>query len=288
MAERVGTPTDRVGLLDVATLLLVALVFSPAFVGIARTWLEVEYLSYGILVAPLCLYLAWWKRPALRRLPARRDLRGGVVLLLALAVFFVGYLADLLFVQGLGMVLGLAATVWLLKGLRWLRELAFPLGYLLFVVPPPQAILGQLTTGLRLFVTSAALALLHRFELPVASDGNVIVLPRDTLFVADACSGIASVLTLIPAAVLLAYFTQRSWPGRLLLVASVVPIAMFWNFARVIGTVLGSLEWGADQVAGPAHEMAGLITFTLGCLTLLAVDSAFRRIGDRGAVRAPL
>jgi len=197
-------------------------------------------------------------------------------------------LSDLLFVQALAMVLGLGATVWLLMGLRWVRELAFPLGYLIFLVPPPQALLGPLTSGLRLFVTSAALALLHAFELPVTREGNQIVLPEDTLFVAEACSGIASVLTLVPAAVLLAYFTQRSWAGRILLVASVVPIAMFWNFARVVGTVLGSLEWGAERVAGPAHEMAGLITFTLGCLTLLGVDSAFRGIAERTADRASL
>jgi exosortase len=264
-------------LLDASIVLLIVVVFYPAVTEIAAAWTSVDYLAYGAVVAPLCAWLAWWKRPVLARLPAERDVAGGAALAIAFSSFAFGFLSDLLFFQGLGLVGAIAGAVWLLRGRAWLRELAFPIGYLLFVVPPPPSAIAPLTNGLRLGLTEVALGVLHLFDLPVARDGNEILLPRDTLFVADACTGISSIFTLIPAAVLMAYFTQPQRWGRAALIASVLPIALFWNFVRVIATVLGSLEYGAEQVAGPLHEAAGLLTFSLGCLTLLGVDAGLRR-----------
>jgi exosortase len=270
------------GLLDWVLVALLALAFSPALLDIARTWGSVDYLSYGLAVPPLSLWLAWWSRPKLARLPSARDLRGGLALALAFAVYLAGFLAESLTIQAAAIVAAVSSCIWFLRGLAWLRALSFPLGYLVFVIPPPTLAIGALTTGLRLLVTAAALAILHQFELPVAREGNVILLPgEETLFVAEACSGISSIFTLIPAAVLLGRFTQPSWAGRVLLVLTVVPIALFWNLVRVLGTVLGSLALSVEQVAGPAHEGAGLVTFSLGCLTLLGVDSLYRRCANR-------
>jgi len=279
VSEAHTTPERTVGgLFDWVLVALLGVAFSPALLAIAGTWGTVDYLSYGLAVPPLSLWLAWWSRPALARLPSERDLRGGLALALAFTVYLAGFLADSLTIQAAAIVAAVAASVWLLRGLAWLRALSFPIGYLAFVIPPPTLAIGALTTGLRLFVTEAALWILHLFELPVAREGNVMMLPGgETLFVAEACSGISSVFTLIPAAVLLGKFTQPSWGGRVLLVLTVVPIALFWNLVRVLGTVLGSLALSVEQVAGPAHEAAGLVTFSLGCMTLLGVDSLYRR-----------
>lgn len=258
-------------------LLVVALAvagFAPVVGNLAEAWRSTDYLAYGVAVAPVSLWLAWWRRAALKRLPVERNLLGVPALLVALALARV----PLLFVQGTGLVLGVWASVWLLRGNAWIRELAFPLAYLAFVIPPPDTAIAALTHRLRLLVTEVALGILHLFELPVAREGSVIVLPNETLFVADACSGISSVFTLLPAAVLMGRFTQGGWLGRLALVIGVVPIAMFWNLVRVLGTVLGSLRYGADTVVGAVHEPAGLLTFSLGCATLLAFDVAVGRL----------
>ena len=76
--------------------------------------------------------------------------------------------------------------------------------HLAFVVPPPEGAIGPLTNGLRLMITEFGVQLLHLFELPVAREGNLILLPKETLFVAEACSGIGSIFTLTPVAACLA------------------------------------------------------------------------------------
>jgi exosortase len=99
----------------------------------------------------------------------------------------------------------------------------------------------------------------------------------ESLFVAEACSGITSIVTLLPLAVFLAYFTERSLGRRLVLVAAVFPLAMFGNLLRVIGTVIASGYVGVERATGGlVHDSAGLLTYVIGCLALLGVGALMR------------
>ena len=111
-------------------------------------------------------------------------------------------------------------------------------------------------------------------------------LPGDTsLFVAEACSGITSLITLLPIGVFIAYFTDGVTWRRLAIIATVLPIALAGNLLRVILTVLLAIEVDVDfATEGPLHEWAGVATYVLGCLVLLGVGEALRRaFPDRGA-----
>jgi len=264
-----------IGLFDVVVVGLALAGLLPVAANLAAAWGATDYMSYGGVVAPVSLWIAWTRRRALRRLPAERQLLAAPLLLVALGLGRV----PVLFLQGVGLVLAVWACVWLLRGSAWVKKLLFPLSYLAFVIPPPDTLIASLTFNLRLLVTELGLAILHVFELPVAREGSVIILPTETLFVAEACSGISSVFSMLPASVLLGYFTQHGWRGRLALVASVVPIAMFWNLVRVLVTVVGSLWYGSENVAGPLHEPTGLLTFSLGCATLIGFDVLLARRG---------
>jgi exosortase len=120
---------------------------------------------------------------------------------------------------------------------------------------------------------------MHAFALPVSRQGNVIFVPDGTLFVAEACSGITSIVTLMPVATFLGHFTQtRLWP-RLALVAAVVPLAMLANLLRVVFTVLASLSMGPQRATASAlHESAGALTYVFSCLGLVCVDWGIRRV----------
>src|SRR5262249_22217140 len=98
------------------------------------------------------------------------------------------------------------------------------------------------------------------------------------LFVAEACSGITSLLSLIPVGVLLARFTQTGSWQRIALVAFVVPAALAGNMIRVIATVLAAHAVGVEQATrGPIHDSAGLITSAFAVLLVLAVGAALAR-----------
>ena len=146
------------------------------------------------------------------------------------------------------------------------------------MVPLPDVVLSPTIATLQLFVSSVGVRVLQLGGVPVYRDGNVIELPDGaSLFVADACSGITSVITLLPLGVLLAYFTERTWGRRLVLIAAIVPLAMIGNLIRVIGTVVAAQEVGVEAAtSGTLHESAGVLTYVLGLVALLGVGWVMR------------
>ncbi len=257
---------------------LLAVGFAPALVSLSRVWSNVDYLSHGYLVPLVALWAASGKRKTLPSLPRERDLRGVLLLGLALLLYVVGLGTSLITIEGVAVVTGVAGAILYLRGPAWLATLAFPVGYLLFMVPLPDVVLSPTIVTLQLFVSSVGVRVLQLGGVPVYRDGNVIELPDGaSLFVADACSGITSVITLLPLGVFLAYFTERTWGRRLVLIAAIVPLAMIGNLIRVIGTVVAAQEVGVEAAtSGTVHESAGILTYVVGCVALLAVGWVMR------------
>ena len=107
----------------------------------------------------------------------------------------------------------------------------------------------------------------------------MLTLPGDlSLFVAEACSGITSLITLLPIGVFIAYFTESVLWRRLVLVGAVIPIALAMNLVRVVLTVLLSINVSVEfATQGPLHEWAGVATYVVGCAGLLGLGSLMRR-----------
>jgi len=256
-----------------------ALAFVPALLALESVWSARFYYSHGYLVPLVAGAVAWGERDALRGVAGRRDLRALGALMACLAAYGLGVGMGSVSLQGVALVGAAAATVWLLRGPVWLRRLAFPLAFLIFMVPVPDAWLTPAILKLQLWVSSAAVALLQGGGVSVLRVGNVIELPGgDALFVAEACSGITSVVTLAPLAVLLARYVETDGVRRALLVAAVVPVAMLGNLGRVVGTVVAARQVGAEAATtGFFHEAAGLGVYAVACLGLVGLGMLLRR-----------
>lgn len=263
--------------------LLVA-AFAPALVALVQVWTRVDYLSHGFLVPVVALWAFYRERPRRAGLEAAPDRRGLGVLGLALVTYLLGLLAGEVTLQGVALVASVVGLVLYSRGARWLRALAFPVGFLIFMVPPPSSWITPAIVRLQLLVSSASITVLEAFSFQVTRDGNVLSLPGgESLFVAEACSGVTSIITLAPLAVLLAHFTLRGWGPRLVLFAAVIPLAMAGNLARVVATVLASIEMGTERAtAGPLHEAAGLLTYVVACGLILALGGLLRRLERSG------
>jgi exosortase len=222
------------------------------------------------------------RHPIAGRLGApARDPRGYLVVLAALGLYVLGLGAGSATIQGLGFVGALAGVVLGLWGPAGLRRLAFPVGFLLFMVPLPGELVFSVVVSLQLLVSSVSVEVLQTLGFAVLREGNVLVLPGgNSLFVAEACSGITSIVTLTPLGVTLAYFTESAWSRRLLIIAAVIPLAILGNLVRVVGTVLAVDAVGAERVLhSPLHDLAGLLIFALVCLGLIAVGLLLRVLG---------
>jgi exosortase len=275
------SPT-RIGPEGVEWLLLAALAiaFTPAVIAMSEVWSRHDYYSHGYLVPFAALWAASAQRNRLPKLPITREpLRGGILLGLSLGLSLIGRLASIVSLEGLALVLSVASAVYITRGMAWLRSLGFSISYLIFMVPIPESLIIPLIAKLQLFVSAGAIQIAHALSLPVIRDGNVMHLESgESLFVAEACSGITSILTLVPLAVFLAYFTQQTFARRALLIASVFPIAMLENLTRVVVTIYVAHAYGSEVATGDLlHNWAGIATYVLGCVALLAVGSAMTR-----------
>jgi len=237
------------------------LVYAPVCLSLARQWASDENASHGFIIVPCAFYFAWRDRRALAALPIRPSMWGLFVALGSLAVFAAGRIGAELFLSRVSIVGVIAGTVLFLFGFPLLRRLAFPIGLLVLMVPLPAVILNQIAFPLQLLASRTGEAVLSAAGVPVLREGNILVLPSATLEVAQACSGIRSLVSLFALAVLLGKFSEPGRGARIALALLSVPIAIAANAARVAGTGLAA-EWISPRAAqGFFHEFSGWVMF---------------------------
>jgi exosortase len=100
--------------------------------------------------------------------------------------------------------------------------------------------------------------------------------PGHALFVADACSGLTSIVTMLPVACLVAFVLLKSWWRRALVVASVVPFAIAANVVRVMVSVKLVPVFGAEAAQGLLHQGFGVVAFAVGTLAVVGLARLLR------------
>jgi exosortase len=150
------------------------------------------------------------------------------------------------------------------------------------MVPIPSLILQQVIFPLQLLASKLATVLLELVGVPALRQGNVIVLASMPLDVAEACSGIRSLLTLVTLAIMYGYLMEtRTWV-RVILAVSAVPIAVVANSLRIFGTGLLVEYWDPDKAEGFFHAFSGWLIFVVALVMLYAVHRAISLISKSG------
>ena len=262
-----------------------ALAFAAVYAGVltelARNWLEDDNYSHGLLVIPAALYLAWNRREHLRLVPCRPSASGFGIVAAALAILLVGTAGIELFITRMSMIGVLAGAIVALLGWAFLRAVAFPLAFLVLMIPLPTLIFNEVAFPLQLLATRFGVAVLHLFDVPVFSEGNVIVLASTSLEVAEACSGIRSLVSLLTLALLYGYFVERRAGPRVLIALSVVPVAIVANGLRVAGSGFAAHHFGPEAASGVLHELSGWLVFVLSLAMVAALWRIVRPILPR-------
>lgn len=264
-----------IGLVVVA---LAVLAYAPILYYMMLHWNQVADYSHGFLIAPLALYFAWERRGQLKRARIAPSWWGLVPLALSTTTLVIGRLGVELMNMRVSFVLALIGLVLLLWGREVFRILAFPLGFLFLMVPLPQSLVNVVAFPLQLIAADWAVNLLYYLRIPALREGNIIHLPETTLFVAEACSGLRSLMALITLGVVFAYFFRRSWGERIIIAASTIPIAIVVNSMRVALTGILTYRFGERAAEGAIHEFQGLITFGAAFLLLLALAALLQMV----------
>jgi exosortase len=257
-----------------AALILVGAVgwlYSGVLAALARQWATDDDYSHGFFVVPLAAFFAWERRAALLAAVRRPSLMGLALLAASLICFVAGQLGAELFLTRISLIGVLAGLVLFVAGVEHLRILAFPLAFLLLMVPLPEIIFNRITFPLQMIASRLGETAIAASGIPVLREGNILVLPGRALEVAEACSGIRSLMTLIMLAIVLGYFTERRTGVRVAIVIAAVPIAVLANAIRVTGTGLMSYWVGPAAADGFFHGFSGWIVFVVALAGLLAV-----------------
>jgi exosortase len=251
--------------------LLVAAVYYQVLEKLLTDWWNIPDFSYGFLVPLFAAYLVWEKRKTLLSTKVAPTWSGVAVMALGLVILLLGVYGSELFLSRISLLILMAGLVLCFGGWQFLRELRFALLVLLLAIPIPAILFNQITFPLQILASKLASSLLPLFGVPVLREGNVIELPLMNLEVAEACSGIRSLMSLLTLAVFYGYFMEKSIWRRVVLVLASIPIAIAANAVRILGTGLCVQYWDPDKAMGFFHEFSGWVIFlvSLTCLYIL-------------------
>ena len=258
--------------------LLLPALYSHIAVKLVRDWGDLPDFSHGFLIPFFAIFLLWDRREVLRRTPIVPSWAGLPLVAFSLFVLLVGVFGADLFLSRISFVLLAAGLIWTTAGSQMLRRTKFILFVLLLAIPLPTLIFNQITFPLQLLASQMASSLLPLAGVPVLREGNVIQLPVMSLEVAEACSGIRSLLSLFTVAVIYGYFLERTTMRRTILALASVPIAIAANVVRIFGTGLCVQYWNPDKAVGFFHEFSGWLMFIVSLICLYFVHAGMNLI----------
>jgi len=246
--------------------------------GLGAEWASSPDSSYGLILAAVAIAVLAQRRRVLANVaaPSASRVSGFAILSAALALYLVGIFGADVFLTRISSIFVVAGLVQLLAGPRALRAALAPLTFLLLAIPLPALIVNAVTLPLQLVASRIAETSLMTAGFAVYRDGNLLMLPSITLEVADACSGLRSLISLVAIGAVVAWAEHRSPGRRAAVIASAVPIAIVMNGLRIAATGAACEWWSPRAAAGGWHTFEGWITFVASVGVLLAFSSVMK------------
>ncbi len=245
-----------------------------------RDWWDDPNFSHGFLVPLFSAYLLWERRHTLRFFPSGSSAWPGLTLLVvALVILVFGKAGGEYFTMRLSLVLVLASFCYLISGLEGLKICLFPLAFMIFMIPIPYILYDSIAFPLKLVASRIGEFSLHAVGIPVFREGNIIHLSTLQLEVADACSGIRSLVSLTALATVSAYFFGLGMFRGAILFLSGVPVSVGTNSIRIFMTGIISNKYGPKFAHGFFHGVSGWLIFLLGLAIMVALGLILRRTG---------
>jgi exosortase len=262
----------------------VLLVYGSIVFGIARDWWTNEDYAHGLFTPFAIAYLVYERRRELVGISGKPSGVGLFIILASQVILAVGALGAEFFLQRVSILVFSAGLVVYLWGWRALGRTAFALILILLAIPLPAIIFNSFALPLQLLASSSAEGVLDMMHVSVLRDGNILNLPHGVqLNVAEACSGIRSLVSLIALTALitmLARFRQIPWWARFVFILSSIPIALLANASRVAGTGLLAYQFGQSAAEGFFHTVSGGLVFVFAFAALLVEIFFFQSLAS--------
>lgn len=273
------------------SLLVFAAVLTAAFSVYLIQWirfcLDDDLFSYALVIPCVSGWLIWQLKEKLNYEFDRSNTTAvglGLVgvLLFAIPLFFSGTTdesnATALSFRILSFVVLLTATAAYCLGGKFMKQILFPIGFLLFMAPPPPSIVAGIETGLQHASAVVSGWFFTMIGLSHLQNGLVFQLPNITIEVARECSGIRSTIVLFITSLIAGYmFLDRNWQ-RVLFTALVIPLGIARNGFRIVTIGWLCTEYGPEMIHSPIHHRGGPVFFAISLIPLFLLLFLFRRM----------
>jgi exosortase len=241
-----------------------------------QVWRHNANYSHGFLIPPVAAWLIWRERAALRAAVGPGSWLGVFLLVPAMLLQLVGLRGDVATLQGLSLILAGAGVVLQLHGTRFLKRIAFPIAFLVFMIPTLPLFMNTLSFKLKILAARGAIVVSHALGILVQRDGVNLVFPGGVLSVENACSGLRSLVALMALGALFAYLAPGPLWKRLLLFALALPIAVLANVLRISALCVYAGVGNVQDAAGLFHEVGGFALFGIAFILLLLCRRVLR------------
>ena len=243
-------------------------------------WWHDDNYSHGFLIVPLAIYFFYRERNNLV-FPARTCKTGLAMFVLGFLLILLGTAAGEYFTTRIGLVTAVAGLAMYHLGARNFRFVWFSFFLLLFMIPIPSTIYYALTGPMQTFAARVTDSLLQLIGAPSVRQGNIISLGGYNLEVAEACSGLRSLVSLLTMAAVYGYLLL---PGRAiptLVFVAAIPIAIAANIFRIFVTAVGAYAFSPELADGFLHELSGILVFLMAILMIILLSKVLKWIAKR-------
>jgi exosortase len=270
---------------------LVGIIYSPVIYQLyTQRWESIDY-THAYFILPISLFLALRKFGDV----SKRDtsLRSEVspnetsplflaLILLGLFMFIFGWKLDYLFITTFSPIPLLYGIIIYLYGTKMVKALSFPILYLLLMVPPPLGVLDAITIPMRHCISVAAVVILKTLQYPIHREGLMIYLGGHEIFMGAPCSGFRSLITMFSLGVVYVYVIKGGFWKKFILVAAIIPLALFGNLIRVVTLCLLTFHVGEKVAQGFFHYFSGGMIFVIMIIGLLTLEFILEKYENKG------
>ena len=251
-----------------------ALLYGPAYVELSKTVWATDEQGHGPIILAVAVWLLYQQRHALAAVPTRPvPALGWPLLVFALLLYALGRSQDIIMFAVGSQIILLVALLLLFHSKAGLKVVWFPLFFLLFMVPLPEALVAAVTAPLKSAVSAVSSSLLYWVGYPVGRSGVIMTVGPYQLLVADACAGLNSMFTLEALGMLYMKLMGYTSPARnIALAILLVPTAFLANIVRVMILVLVTYHFGDEAGQGFVHGFAGMVLFLVALMLMLVLD----------------
>jgi len=276
-------PKQEKFLLSLA-LLFAATLYWTVLPKLVHDWWDDPNFSHGFLVPPFSAWLIRERRAELRAFASRGSLLPGIFLvLIGVAMLVVGKACGEYFTMRSSLVFVTGGIFWIVFGGEGFRLCLFPLAFLFFMVPIPYILYDAIAFPLKMLASWFGEHSLTLVGVPVFREGNIIVLPNLQLEVADACSGIRSLVSLMALATVVAYLFGLGILLGMVLLIFCFPVSVGTNSLRIFMTGIISNGYGSEYAKGFFHDISGWLVSLLGMASMVVLGLILRKFKKSNA-----